>query len=112
MKGSSRPDRRKKDLLELHIQNSPLAVVEWDRDFRVIRWSGQAEALFGWSEAEVLGKHPAEWRFVHADDVGSVDTIMSELLGGGSRNLSVNRNYNRDGNVVHCEWHNSTLLVS
>jgi len=111
MVDSSRSDRRARELLDLHIRNSPLAVVEWDHEFRVVRWSGQAEELFGWAEAEVLGKHPGEWRFVHAADVDAVDAIMAQLLGGGEpRNLSVNRNYTRDGDVVRCEWYNSALL--
>src|ERR1041385_8537087 len=45
--------------LTSHLENSPLAVVEWDSDFRVSRWSESAEALFGWKADEVLGKHVA-----------------------------------------------------
>ncbi len=38
-----------------HIQNTPLAVVEWSSDLRVKRWSPQAQAIFGWTTGEVLG---------------------------------------------------------
>ena len=34
--------------LAFHVDSSPLAVVEWDSDFRVSRWSKSAERLFGW----------------------------------------------------------------
>src|SRR5204863_2630427 len=30
-------------LLSLHVENSPLAVIEWDKDCRVSRWSPSAE---------------------------------------------------------------------
>ena len=44
-------------LLAQLLENSPLAVIEWDSDFRVSRWSRSAERLFGWKAEEVLGKH-------------------------------------------------------
>ena len=34
--------------LTFHVENSPLAVIEWDSEFRVSRWSESAERLFGW----------------------------------------------------------------
>ncbi|PKN54264.1 MAG: hypothetical protein CVU56_27595, partial [Deltaproteobacteria bacterium HGW-Deltaproteobacteria-14] len=40
--------------LRFHMENSPLAVVEWDAHFVVTRWAGEAERLFGWTEAEVV----------------------------------------------------------
>jgi PAS domain S-box-containing protein len=110
MPDSLRSDRRARELLELH-RNSPLAVVEWDHEFRVVRWSEQAEALFGWPEAEVAGKHPSEWPFVHPDDNEDIGRVMAELLDGSvSRSLSVHRNYTREGAIVYCEWYNSALF--
>src|SRR4029450_7352907 len=43
--------------LTFHVENSPLAVIEWDSEFRVSRWSESAERLFGWQANEVLDKH-------------------------------------------------------
>ncbi len=97
--------------LSFHVENSPLAVVEWDKNFRIQRWSPQAEKLFGWKAQEVIGKHPSEWQFVFAEDVETVNGIMSCLTDGSSpRNVCCNRNYTKDGSVVHCEWYNSVLL--
>ncbi|MEG4627886.1 PAS domain S-box protein [Microcoleus sp. w1-18aA5] len=42
--------------LNFHVENSPMAVVEWNRDFRVIRWSVGAERILGWKAEEILGK--------------------------------------------------------
>ena len=95
-------------LLDWHIGNSPLAAVEWDKDFRVSKWSPRAEAIFGWSAAEVIGRHPTEWGFVHPDDADSVRAIMRDLSDGTSpRNRSINRNLNKQGGVIDCEWYNS-----
>lgn len=96
--------------LDFHVTNSPLGVIEWDHEFRVRAWSGRAEHLFGWTEAEMLGKHPGEWRFVHEDDVHAVNGVMDELLSGKlPRNISANRNYTRSEDILHCEWYNSVL---
>ncbi|BAU15421.1 PAS/PAC Sensor Hybrid histidine kinase [Leptolyngbya sp. NIES-3755] len=94
-----------------HVENTPLAIVEWDRDFRVIRWSGQAEAIFGWTADEVLGKHPQEWSFVPQPDQATVQAVMKRLINGDEqRNALQNRNYCKDGSTIVCEWYNSALF--
>jgi PAS domain-containing protein len=47
--------RRANWMLSSHINNTPLAVMEWDREFRLVRWSPQAQNIFGWHANEVLG---------------------------------------------------------
>ncbi|MHB8901371.1 MAG: response regulator [Thermoguttaceae bacterium] len=99
-----------KQLLDAHIANSPMAVVEFDPAFRVVRWSGAAERIFGWREDEVLGKAIPEIRWIHRDDVETVREIAEDMLAGRrSRNLNINRNYRKDGSIVQCEWYNSAL---
>ncbi|WP_396034933.1 PAS domain-containing protein [Candidatus Cyanaurora vandensis] len=97
--------------LTFHMENSPLGVVEWGADFRVARWSPQAEQIFGWSAQEVSGLHPTAWEFVHVDDRPMVAVAMERLLtGGDERGVSPNRNYTKTGQVLHCVWYNSALL--
>ena len=96
--------------LTFHVENSPLAVVEWDSDFCVSRWSESAERLFGWKADEVLGKHVTDWQFVFADDVNAVVQLTSKQREGSEiQGLLRNRNYTKDGSVLHCEWYNSVL---
>jgi PAS domain S-box-containing protein len=96
--------------LSFHVESSPLAVVEWDRDFRVSRWSESAERLFGWKADEVIGKHVNEWRFVFADDVDAVALVTNRQREGVEvQGVQRNRNYTRDGTVLFCEWYNSVL---
>jgi len=93
--------------LDSHLTNTPLAVVEWDHDFRVSLWTGQAASIFGWEAQEVMGRNPNEWDFVHPDDQAEVNQVMAYLLEGGARNISYNRNFSADGRVLECEWFNS-----
>jgi hypothetical protein len=96
--------------LEFHVESSPLAVVEWDSDFRVSRWSVSAERLFGWKAEEVLGKHVNEWRFVFTDDVDAVALVTNRQREGVEvQGVLRNRNYTREGSILFCEWYNSVL---
>jgi diguanylate cyclase (GGDEF)-like protein/PAS domain S-box-containing protein len=102
--------RRTNVALSAHFDNTPLAVIEWDRDMRVSRWSGQAEAVFGWSAQEALGRSLAAWRLVFEDDAGAVDRMVDRLFeGAGTHATILNRNYRKDGSVIWVEWHNSAL---
>ncbi len=98
--------------LTLLIENSPLAVIEWDSDFRVSRWSESAERLFGWKAEEVLGKHVSDWQFVVAEDLTAVEQVgRRQREGVELQGVLYNRNYNKDGSVLHCEWYNSVLTA-
>ena len=96
--------------LAFHVESSPLAVVEWDSDFRVSRWSQSAERTFGWKAEEVIGKHVNEWRFVFADDVDAVALVTNRQREGvETHGVQRNRNYTKDGQILSCEWYNSVL---
>ncbi len=96
--------------LIFHVENSPLAIIEWDSDFRVSRWSASAERLFGWTAEEVIGKHVSEWHFVFDEDADAVAEVTYRQRVGAERlGVQHNRNYTRDGTVLYCEWYNSVL---
>ncbi|MEG4231080.1 PAS domain S-box protein [Microcoleus sp. Pol11C3] len=96
--------------LEFHVENSPMAVLEWDSEFRIVRWSPQAEKMFGWKTAEIMGKDWYELSIVYEADCESVNLIAKKLLDGSeTRNIGYNRNSTKDGSVIYCEWYNSVL---
>jgi PAS domain S-box-containing protein len=96
--------------LTYHMDNSPVAVIEWGPDMRLIRWSGQAEHIFGWTADEVLGKRIEDFRWVYDEDLAHVDQVSGELqTGADPKRFSLNRNYRKDGSVVWCEWYNSAF---
>ncbi len=97
--------------LNSHFENSPLGIVEWNRDFRVARWSAMAEKIFGWSAAEVLGKRLDDWDFVATQDLERIRGVMKRFISGTElRNITINRNYCKNGTIIECEWYNSTLV--
>ena len=102
--------RRANTVLSAHFDNTPLAVIEFDTELRVVRWSGQAEAIFGWSGAETLGRTLDSLRHVYEDDRESATEMIRGLVEGRMRHATLlHRNYRKDGSVIWVEWHNSAL---
>src|SRR5260221_2429917 len=98
--------------LSYHVENTPLAVIEFDKDLVVKRWSKRAEEIFGWKASEALGKniYDDDFCIIYKEDLSAVDTINEELTKGiVNWNLSLNRNYTKEGSVIYCEWYNSVL---
>lgn len=97
--------------IRMHIENSPLAVIEWDNQHRVKFWSSQAQQLFGWTQDEVKGKNPIDWDFIYPKDIQHVNQLIYKLINGiDQRVISHNRNLTKDGRLVHCQWHNSAIF--
>ena len=98
--------------LAFHVENTPLAVIEWDHEFKVLRWSPAAQKLFGWKAEEVLGKRFSDWEFVVAEDVDAVNQVgVRQNEGQELHGISRNRNYTKLGGILHCEWYNSALYT-
>lgn len=89
--------------------NSPLAIIEWDSQHHIVNWTGNARRIFGWDASEVAGKRVDEFRFVYEEDRAAVRQAM-DAMERGHNYISRNRNYRKDGSVIHCEWYNSVLV--
>lgn len=98
--------------LSYHVENSPLAVIEWDKDLFIKRWSSHAEEIFERQASEALGRNlydPA-FTFVYEEDIPIVKKVTDQLISGiVNSNVNLNRNYTKDGKVIYCEWYNSVL---
>jgi len=63
------------------IAAAPVAVVETDLDGRVLHWNPTAERMYGWTEAEMLGRH---------DPHAELDQAVPESAPTGSRHQCSN----------------------
>ncbi|MBJ7285721.1 MAG: PAS domain S-box protein, partial [Akkermansiaceae bacterium] len=95
-------------MLRLHVDQTPMAVIEWDLKFQVINWNRAAQDIFGFSFEEALGKHasfivPEAFR-VHVDD------IWRSLIQRSGGDRSSNENVRKDGVTIQCEWYNTPLF--
>ena len=99
------------NLLQLYVDNSPLALIQFDVDLRIVAWSERATAMFGWTEEEVRGKTLGDFGFVHEDDRETVAAVFAELAAGPINwKANTNRNRRADGELMHVRWFNAYLV--
>jgi PAS domain S-box-containing protein len=96
--------------LALHVERTPLGVIEWNHDFEVVAWNPGAEQIFGFSKAEAQGRHAAGL-IVPESAREHVDRVWTDLLSrrGGLR--STNENVTKAGDIILCEWYNTPLVA-
>jgi two-component system, cell cycle sensor histidine kinase and response regulator CckA len=101
--------RKSEHRLALHVRNTPLAVIEWDTEFRVQAWNPAAEKIFGFKAEEVMGKDVGSL-IIPPKDRELTAKLWSDLLArkGGYRNT--NENLTKDGRVILCDWYNAPLV--
>jgi PAS domain S-box-containing protein len=102
--------RSAQERLVRKVERTPLALIEWDEDLRVQRWSENAEILFGWTASEAEGRRWLDWELVHPDEREALQRFLEGLgsrAPGGA--LLVQRNRHRNGEDIWCEWYVSWL---
>ena len=96
--------------LAFHVHNSPLAVIEWDREFRIRQCSSQAEQMFGWSDREVRGTYWLHLPFIVPEDLPLFREGLFRLIDGSrDREICTHRNLTASGQIIYCEWYHSVL---
>ncbi len=97
--------------LRLHLDRTPLGVIEWNMDFQVTTWNPSAEAIFGFSGGDVIGE--SGYMLVEGSEAGErLASMWTELLQtGGSTRVSLT-NKTKRGDTIHTEWYNTPLTDS
>ncbi len=94
--------------LQDQFNNTPLASIIWDLDFKVLEWNNSAQRIFGYSLEEAKGKHAKEL-IVPPNVEVIIDEIWHNLLAQKSGNRSKNENITKSGKMIICDWYNVTL---
>ncbi len=68
--------------LALHIQQTPLAVIEWNLSFQVTSWNPAAERIFSYTAREAMGRHAAELVLVASERKEPGTNLFTNLLSG------------------------------
>jgi PAS domain S-box-containing protein len=100
--------RKAEQRLRIHVEHTPLGVIEWDPQFRVAAWNAAAERIFGFSREEAIGQHAS---FTVAPVFRQhVDQVWQGLLEQKGGERSTNDNTTKDGRTISCEWYNTPLV--
>ncbi|WP_018257579.1 PAS domain S-box protein [Halomicrobium katesii] len=83
--------------LESLIEATPLTVMEIDRDGIVTRWNDEAEKMFGWSRAEVLGEPNP---MIPDDRQGECDEHRQRAMSGERIRAEEIRRETKDGDEL------------
>lgn len=94
--------------LQLFFEQTPIAVIEWDTQFRVVRWNPAARTIFGFSRDEARGRHAS---FIVPEAFRQhVDKVWQNLVQQSGGERSTNENVRKDGRKIVCEWYNTPLI--
>ncbi|MEQ8363261.1 MAG: PAS domain S-box protein [Cyclobacteriaceae bacterium] len=94
--------------LKLQIQRMPIGHIIWSPDFKVLSWNPSAEKIFGFTEQEMLGKHPYG-TIVPGEEQSAIGNIWQRLMKGDSAAHSINSNRTKAGSIIICDWANTPL---
>src|SRR4051812_37802289 len=95
--------------LRMHVERTPLAVLEWDKRKRITAWNPAAEAIFGFPLHEAIGK-PVAALLAAGAQRANAETMCDEILQTGGGHKSTLANVTRNGRPIHCEWYNPPLV--
>ena len=95
-------------LLSSHLSNTPIGTIYWDLDFKTVEWNPAAEAIFGYTKEEAIGRHITE--LILPEDMKKlVGDIFKEVLSAKGGAHSINENITKDGRRITCDWYNTAL---
>ena len=106
-RGAEEKARLAENQLDFERRSGAFLVVDLDESMRVVGWSPQAEALFGFTEQEALGQTPREMGTVV--DIDTAEQRIKELFAEPRLHTKSVRTENRDksGKTLFLDWYRS-----
>jgi PAS domain S-box-containing protein len=94
--------------LFVHLQNTPVGAISWDREFRVMEWNPAAESIFGYRKQAAVGERISELIFF-PEHVHRFEKDYRALLSGRGGDRSIRKNRTQTGKSILCDWYNTVL---
>lgn len=88
---------------QLLFEGSPAAGIIWNDRLQVTGWNDEATRLFGWTQAEALGRRASELLFL-PDDQASAERRLRALFEAPTAKGIVVEVHSKDGRTIACEW--------
>ncbi len=101
--------RENEQRMALHIEHTPLAVIEWEvKNFIITAWNRSAERIFGYSAEEVIDKLKVD--AIVPDLVGAqLELFRQGLPDHGNSYHTTKESLTKEGQTIICEWYTTQL---
>lgn len=103
--------RQIQHFLRMQIARMPIGLIVWDKDFSIQAWNPAVASIFGFTEAEALGRHPYDL-IVLPENQPVVEKVWRRLLKEDQTTHNENENITKDGRIITCYWTNTPLRTS
>ena len=87
----------------LHLQNTPLAIIEFDIELSVTEWNIAAETIFGYTRDEALNNNILRL-ILPRDSSLEAEKLWQRLLNHEAVIGTIIENKTKNGSPVYCEW--------
>ncbi len=95
--------------LKLHLERTPLGVIEWDMDFCVATWNPAAEAIFGHIASAAIGE--SGYMLVQGPEESErLAGMWMELMQTRHSTRVTMTNKTKRGDEISTEWYNTPLV--
>ncbi len=94
--------------MRLYREQTPLGVIEWKPDTKVVDWNPAAAQIFGYSKLEALDRTISEL-VVPTNLIQQYHDLTNDLLSNKGSQRCVTENQNKHGELLACEWYNTVL---
>jgi PAS domain S-box-containing protein len=89
-------------------ENLPMGLIMYDQDLNVLDWNQQAEVIFGFNAAEIVGKNILDF-IVPRDQSTSVEYWRRKIAFSNFNITTFYRNINKQNEFVSCNWHTTPI---
>ncbi|MDQ8196845.1 PAS domain S-box protein [Pelagicoccus enzymogenes] len=100
--------RAQNQRMRLHVEQTPLGVIEWGLDFRITEWNQAATQIFGYTREEAVGQPGSI--IIDPETQEKTKEVWARLVSNRGGKRSINQNQHKDGSKRICEWHNTSLV--
>jgi len=87
----------------LHLQNTPLAIVEFSRDLNITEWNTAAQEVFGYTRDEAINENIIRL-IIPRDSSLDAEKIWERLLNHEALTGTIFKNKTKHGKPILCEW--------
>jgi PAS domain S-box-containing protein len=95
--------------LSLLVEQSPLALVEWDLQGNIVAWNPAAETIFGYTPDEAIGQ-PLAKLVIPTHPQLPLEDLLALREKEQTCGHSCVENITHDGRYLLCDWHNTPLI--